>query len=274
MIPMIAGYATAALAGGQWLFWRSFRDLRARQLIQNTPQSPIRSLAMGLVEVTGTVSQRSTLQAPFSGRPCAYWQIDIAAHNTKSGWSIVHRDASHQPFFLRDTTGLALVYPDGARCALPAGEEEECLGISLPDCYAAYLRDHHVGAASLWRLGRLRFRERILEDGQAAFVLGTAEPRSHAVDVSADDDVLAATGTDDPAAQRARRLRADDQAVRAVIRRGEREPTFIISLDSERSVASQLGLRAAGELVAGPALTLMGLGYWLHALRGSFTHHG
>lgn len=271
---MVAAYATAALAGGQWLFWRSFRDLRARQLIQNTPQSPIRSLAMGLVEVTGAVSPRSTLQAPFSGRPCAYWQVDIATHNNKNGWTTVHHNASHNPFYLRDTTGVALVYPDGARCTLPPGEEEECLGISLPDCYASYLHDQHIGAASLWRLGRLRFRERILEDGQAAFVLGTAEPRSQAVDVSADDDVLAATGTDDAAAQRAQRLRADDQAVRAVIRRGEREPTFIISLDSERNVAFQLGLRAMGELIAGPVLTLMGLGYWLHALRGGLGAHG
>ena len=52
----------------------------------------------------------------------------------------------------------------------------------------------------------------------------------------------------------------------AVIRRGENERTYIISQQSERELTMQLGLRATAELIGGPALTLFGLAYWLHAL--------
>jgi hypothetical protein len=52
----------------------------------------------------------------------------------------------------------------------------------------------------------------------------------------------------------------------AVIRRGEGEPTFIISQSSERDVTLDLTMRSLGELIAGPALTILGLGYWLYAL--------
>src|SRR4030095_12586302 len=65
-------YATAALVSGPVLFARGFRTLRTQQLVRDTPTAKIRSMAMGLVEVNGTVVPRSTVIAPFSGKPCAY----------------------------------------------------------------------------------------------------------------------------------------------------------------------------------------------------------
>src|SRR5262249_50817472 len=109
-------YATLALGAGLWLFVRAFRDFRTRRLIENTPTARIRSMAMGLVEINGEVVQRSEHLAPFSGRPCAYWQVDIATRGRNNTWSIVHRNASGSPFFVQDDTGLALVYPQGADC--------------------------------------------------------------------------------------------------------------------------------------------------------------
>ncbi len=183
-IPILA---TAALAAGPWLFWRSFRDLRTRRLIQNTPTARIRSMPMGLVELSGQVSPRSEIVAPFSGRTCAYWEVDVSTRSRRNAWTVVHRNSSGHPFFLRDETGLALVYPRGAAVKINFGVEEECLGLSLPDCYAQYLKDQHLGLAGMWRLGTMRFRERTLEDGQAVFVMGSAMPRPQAVTVGVGD---------------------------------------------------------------------------------------
>jgi hypothetical protein len=257
-------WATLALGVGPVLFVRSFRDLRTRRLIQNTPSARIRSMPMGLVEVQGEVLPRSELTAPFSARPCAYWQVDIATRTRRNGWSIVHRNASGHPFYLRDETGLALVYPQGAAVHLNFQVEEECLGLSLPDCYADYLREQHVAGSALWRMGSLRFRERLLEASQRVYLLGTATPHARSVSISTDDDQLEATGTD---GRRAHRLQTLDQDLRGVLRRGENERTYIISQQSERQLTMELGLRATAELVGGPALTLFGLGYWLLALR-------
>lgn len=259
----LPAFATLALATGPVLFWRSFRHLRTRRLMQNTPTARIRSMAMGLVEINGQIVARSAQTAPFSGRPCAYWEIDIATRTRRSGHSIVHRNASGAPFFLRDDTGLAMVYPKGASCTINFGLEEECLGLSLPDVYADYLNEQRLGRSALWRLGMLRFRERVLEEGQQVYVLGSAAPRGQSVSIS-ESEAFAATGTDD---QRGRRVQTLTEESVATLRRGEHESTFIISQQSERDLSTQLGLKASLELIAGPALTLLGLGYWLYVLQ-------
>ena len=254
-------WASAGLLTGPWIYHRGFRTLRTRRLIANTPTARIRSMAMGLVEVNGTIEPRSTLAAPFSGKSCAYWEVDIAVQGRR-GFRIVHRNQSGNPFYLSDGTGVALVYPHGAQCRIQFGSEEHCPGLMLPACYAEYMDAHTSVLGRLTRLGNLRFRERILESGQRVYVLGTAMPRSLA-HVVTDGEELQATGTDGPVATRRATL---DREVVGVVRRGENETTFIVSQDSERGLMLSLGARALLQLVGGPVLTVAGLGYWLMAL--------
>lgn len=254
-------YATLALGAGVPLFLKAFRDLRLRQLIQNTPTARIRSMPMGLVEVEGVAVPRSTVVAPFSGRECVYWEVDIATQSRRHQWSIVHRNQSGQPFFVQDDTGLALVYPKGARGRVQHGVEETCLGLSLPDCYAQYLDEQKLAMRHVWRLSTLRFRERTIEADQKVFVFGTAEPRPQVLAISQDDEVEhLATGTD---GARAERIRGLQQQSMGVIRQGQFERAFFLSQQSQQQLTLELGLSAWGGLIAGPALTLFGLGSWL-----------
>ncbi len=254
-------WATAGLATGPWLYYRGFRTLRTRRLIANTPTARIRSMAMGLVEINGAVEPRSMLRAPFSGKPCAYWEVDVAIQSRQS-WRIVHRNQSGNPFYLSDDTGAALVYPHGAQCSIRFGTEEHCPGLMLPPCYAEYMDAHTSVFGRIARIGHLRFRERVLEAGQRVYVLGTAMPRSQAR-VVAESEELQATGTDGPMATRRTTL---DREVVAVVRRGENESTFIVSQESEKGLMLSLGARALLQLVGGPVLTVGGLGYWLMAM--------
>jgi hypothetical protein len=258
-----AFWASAALVAGLGMFVRGFRELRLRRLIQNTPTARIRSMAMGLVEVVGTVESRSAVVAPFSGRPCAYWEVDVAVQGgRRDAWKVVHREQSGHPFFLRDDTGVALLYPHGAECRLSFGVAEECLGVALPPVYAQYLDDRGLAMRHVWRLGAMRFRERVLEEHQQVYVIGTAMPRSRAVTVG-EGEALAATGTDDWSA---RRLRTTDAEVVATVRKGENEPTFVISQDPEHALTFVTGLKATLFVYGGPLLALAGLAYWLDAL--------
>jgi E3 ubiquitin ligase len=253
--------ATVGLASGPFLYYRGFRTLRTRTLIANTPTARIRSMAMGLVEINGTVEARSALHAPFSGKPCAYWEVDVAVQARRS-WRIVHRNQSGNPFYLSDGTGVALVYPHGAESRIRFGAEETCAGLMLPPCYAEYLAEHASVVGGLARLGQLRFRERVLEAGQTVYVLGTAMPRSQAR-VVGESEALQATGTDGPVATRRNHL---DHDVVAVVRRGENESTFILSQESEKGLMFSLGAKALFQLVGGPLFTVAGLGYWLMTL--------
>jgi hypothetical protein len=255
--------AAGALGAGSWFFWKGFRALRTVRLIENTPTARIRSMAMGLVELHGRARERSSLIAPFSGNPCAYWEVDISVRGRNRSWTIVHRNHSGQPFFLEDETGVALVYPEGAECRVHANTEEECFGLQPPSPYAEYLHEHGSFMTAASRLSMMRFRERTLDENMVVYVLGTAEPRSRALVVSEGEE-LAATGTDGrPAAAQLHRV---DQEYAAIVRQGENEPTFIISQEQERDLATGLRWKAGAMILGGPLLALLGLGYWLATL--------
>ena len=253
----LAFWATMGLGGGPVLFYRGFKGMRTRRLIADTPTARIRSMAMGLVEVNGAVELRSWVNAPFSGKTCAYWEIDISTP-VRNSWDVLYRDQSGSPFFLRDEDAVALVYPRGATCKIPFGMEEVCAGPNLPPPYDEYLSAHPSAVGRLYRLGRLRFRERTIDVGTEVYVLGTAMPRAQER-VIEEGDLIQATDTDDAGVTRLRTL---DHEVTGVIRRGENEPTFIISEASERSLMTELGAQTL-QLVGGPLITLSGIGYWL-----------
>ena len=254
--------AGALTIGGALACIHGWRLWRRRRLIQDTPTARIRSMAIGLVEVIGAVRGRSLVTAPFSGHECVYWQVDVSVQGRNRGWRVIHRNASGHPFYLDDETGIALVYPRGAECHLNYGVEEVAQGIALPDCYAEYLREHPGAVNGFTRLATLRFRERVLEEGQRLYVLGTATPRASEVVISG-GEALAATGTDGPGALHLQRLRERDAQVRGVIRQGDRERTFLLSQESEKQLTFGLGLHAAGLLVGGPLATLAGLWMWM-----------
>lgn len=276
------------------MFARGFRDLRTRRLIRNTPTARIRSMAMGLVEVNGAVIARSRVRAPFSGRECAYWEVDISMRmGRRGGHRLVHRRSSGNPFHVDDGTGLALVYPSGSVCRTPVACEEECFGLVLPEPYSGYLTEQRLWQRHLWRLSSLRFRERTLEEGQRVYVLGTAVPRAASRDISqpawveqteAEPELLA-TGTEGAKAtfgSRAERSASQRDPGRvkelhdrttAVIRRGDQDPTFVISTESELTLEVSYGASTLLNLFGGPLLTIMGLGYWIHALAGGHLFH-
>lgn len=258
---LASSLSTAAVLAGPILFVGGFRALRVRRLIENTPTSRIRSMAMGLVELNGQVATRSRVVAPFSGRPCAYWEIEIATRtgNNRNGtrqWSTVHRNRSGHPFYLRDDTGIAMIYPQGAECRLQFGVEEETGGFGVPEPYAGYMEQQGLALRGVWALGPMRFRERVLEDGAIVYVLGRAYPRPQSTSVSWDEDALQATGTDALAGSK---VRSHDGEVRGVIRRGPQDPVFVVSPTSEKTMALQYGLHAVAGLVGAPLATIFGV---------------
>lgn len=251
----------AGVLGGVWAFVGGFRALRLQRLIETTPTARARSVAMGLVELQGRVRARSRLNAPFSARPCAWWEVELQTLRRSSRgairWGTVHREQSGGPFYVEDETGNVLVYPQGARVTAGNQVEEQTRGLGVPEPYAGWMAARELPLRTLWSLGPMRFRERVLDDGTTVYVLGRAHPRARAVAVSVDDeDVLEPTGTEGIGAAHVRR---HDAECSAVIRRGPRDPAFLISDRSERTMTFEYGLRAFAGLLGGPLLTLFGL---------------
>lgn len=256
-------FATFGLLVGPWLFYRGFVAWRIRQLIRSTPTARIRSMAIGFVELNGVVERRSRVTGPFSGRECAFWEVDVATRSGgkrgESEWTVVHRESSGNPFYLRDNTGVALVYPQGADLRTSFGVEEKTAGLGVPQMYMDYMESQNLGMRHLWSVGVMRFRERVLDEGAIVFVLGRANPKAMSQSLSDEHEMeegLQATGTD---AWAGRCLRDTDREVTAVVRRGERDPVYLISPGSERFSSLEFGLKAFAGLFGGPAITLFAL---------------
>lgn len=249
-----------AMGTGGWAFLHGFRALRLQQVIRNTPTAKVRSLAIGLVELQGELKGRSRTRGPFTDRDCVWWEVELQTlRDSNKGmkqWQTVHRESSGHPFYVDDGTGAALIYPQGADIRAGDVVSEETGGFGVPEPYASFMETRALAMRKLWSIGPMRFRERVLEEGRAVFVLGRAEPRPRAVEVSMDEEVLEATGTD---AIGAKYVRMNDGRCTAVIRKGPRDPALLISDKSEKSMSTEYGLKAFGGLVGGPLLVMFGL---------------
>jgi hypothetical protein len=172
-------YLMGGAVGGIGLFWYGWTVQQHKRLIESIPTSVIRSLALGLVEISGQAeAEGELLTSPINGLPCVFYSYTVEERVgswKNSRWRTIANGTSEQPFFVRDATGRVLVVPAGATLILPdeqisrANRQGE-----LPPLALAGLR--RLGIATHGWIGRktLRCREaRIVPDGPV-YVLGTA----------------------------------------------------------------------------------------------------
>ena len=267
--PIELVFSLGMTLAGPWAFHAGWKSYGVLQLIRNTPTARIRSMAIGMVELCGVTVPRSRVAAPFTGRECVWWEVEVQTQSSKNrggtrSWHTVHKASSGHPFFLRDETGVALVYPQGAECRTSFDVAEQTGGFGVPDLYMDFMESRNLGMRHLWAMGPMRFRERRLDTGARVYVLGRANPKSVARTVSFDEEALEATGTDSYGAMKVRPL---DEEYCSVVRRGPRDAAFIISTTSERGELFVHGLKTAAGLIAGPLLTLFGVWCLLQVAR-------
>jgi hypothetical protein len=120
--------AVGFLAGLYW-FFQGFFLFREYRLVADTPTIPIRSMAMGRVQVSGKAAGEKTLFSPLSNQRCFLYKVDIDRWRTsRSGsgrWSPFLTDAASVLFYLEDETGKVLVDPEGAELDLQEADQRE-----------------------------------------------------------------------------------------------------------------------------------------------------
>ena len=67
-------FSSLLTVGGGAVFFYGFNRMKRFQLMNDTPTSKIRSMAMGLVEIKGKASAKKYLNAPFSRDECVYYK--------------------------------------------------------------------------------------------------------------------------------------------------------------------------------------------------------
>lgn len=110
---------------GLALFIYGFVELRKRNQIRDTPTSKIRSMAAGLVEISGVVRAADrTLRSPLTDRECVIYRYKVEEWDTDDlEWGTLASHTECAPFLIDDGTGEALVDPDGAELRLRVDNE-------------------------------------------------------------------------------------------------------------------------------------------------------
>lgn len=261
IIGIIAGLIFFIIGTGFIIF--GFKHFSKYSIIKDTPRSKIRSMAMGLVELHGSVLARETMLSPFSHIPCVYYKYEIKEYreytdhdsdgdiSTSSEWKTIATGSKRIPFYARDETGSVYVYPEGAEFnislkrtyyqhrgtgvhfsiilrALKDNDEEGTKNAD-PDTWGL----EPVEPSNGWTIKRVsvgdrEYYEYYLEPDETLFLIGTAIP-----DQDAPDNVY--------------------------VSKGENEPTFIISNEAEDNVISHFKWKGFIMLIAGSIVDLIGV---------------
>ncbi len=232
-------YLAAGAIGGLGLIVYGWVLRQRKQLIESLPTSTIRSLALGLVEISGQAQpEASLLFSPFSGVPCVFFAYAVEEHvgsGKHARWETVAKGTSEQPFFVRDTTGRVLVVPLGAELILPdeRTHRNNWLGELPPTTIAGLNRlgvstDRWIGSKTL------RCREAFIQQDEPVYVLGTAHEQQGAG------------------------ARVENHARLYIGNSQDHE--FIISDRSEKDLVSRLGWQVLVYMVGGLALTAICVG--------------
>lgn len=238
---------------GVFSFFRGFRVLRNKRLIENTPTSKCRSVAMGFVEVAGRATGEQTIPSLIGRLPCYCTHILIERYQKRgksSRWVKVHEEKQGIPFFLEDATGRVKVDPTGAELDVPPelehseGITRALLGMTLARFGEtgrsagdlSGLFSSYCASRGISTMGRMRFCERNLAPGDPVYVLGSAEEQRG----------------------------VQDEHERVVIRKGKHHPWFFIAESSEKELLKNLGRSTALNIFGGAALSLGCAGYLLY----------
>lgn len=278
---------------GVFFFTRGFAAWRHMRLVEDTPTSKIRSMALGRVEVQGRAEGKAALDAPLTGRPCVWyrWRIEEEVGDSKHRrWRTLEQgDSNAWPFYVEDETGRIPVDPQGANIDAP--HDLSRVNPDLVGPLGDFVRERGIRTQGFLGMRRkLRFTEWHIAPGDLLYVLGVAQERGGIVHerrtriteklavLKSDAEALAAFDRDSDGHisgdewDVARRLAVQEVELagfedRVVIARDpDGRAPFYVSDRDERAVVRSHRWSAAGGVFGGAALALGCAAGLLHKL--------
>lgn len=162
--------------------------LTYKRMVENTPTSKVRSMAMGMVEVSGQARQYYDLKTSHSDTRCVYFRcryfrrkgarftgraafLRYMARDSEK-WVLEREISSGRlPFYIEDETGRVLVRPGGALFHISKYTQE------------------FSGAFGMWmspvtQRSDIKIHEDLIAEGARVYVLGKARPEKVGLSIS------------------------------------------------------------------------------------------
>ena len=291
-------YPTIGFGAGIYLFIKGFREFRKYRLMADTPVIPIRSMAMGLVEIYGAARGEQLVSSPVSHTPCFWYRVEIQKRTKDSkgreSWKHFGTDVNGVDFYLEDATAKVRVHPGQAELDLKQQCQVERYGDTYTERVAAGTAVPHFVAATppaatapaaagpprtlssdearqemelLRREMRLEKRAQQSTGTKALsffrrLSVGGGSGRFRLTEycvVAGQPYHISGTCAENP--------RPRDENDRNMIQKGENEPTFHISWRTEEEVEKYLRRLSLKYIFGGAALSVICLGILLNEFR-------
>ena len=258
---------------GLYYFYQGFRTYREYRVLMDTPEIPIRSVAMGLVEIHGKATGIPPIPSPVTQTPCYFYNVDIEHWVTdKNGghWSHLVTDADGPRFYVADATGKVLVDAHKAEYDLlqtARVETRGSFGSGLGRLLSGIGNSTGTAVNSGVRSDLAEYASEAVarRKGPGLFGLGTGAGERYRLTehLVIPEHWYDITGTcvENPEPQ--------DEHDRNLIVKGTNEPTFLITWRSEKEIRRTLRNRAAQRIFGGAILAVVCLGIFL-AKHGAF----
>jgi hypothetical protein len=231
-------YTVIGFFAGIFLFFMGMHWYREKSLIENTPTSKIRSIAMGRVEIYGEVvpAEKKVLHSPLSGKECVYYRYAVEEYRSQgkySSWVVVQGGEDRINFFLQDKTGAVLVDPNKAEIEIPKSFNfQSGLGKDPPKLVVDFLQAHGMSFEGFLGINkRMRFTEYLIAPGDKFYIMGTAG-----------DNPFVEEGA------------AKESAEDIMIQKGGRSNFYYISNKAEKDVLKKFTWKTIGGLLGGGVL--------------------
>lgn len=270
-------WAVIGFGAGLFWFFQGFRVYRKYRILADTPEMPIHSIPMGLVEIHGKARGEQLVPSPVTKTPCFHYKVDIErwVRDKRGGhWSHAKTDANGVRFYLDDGSGKALVDARGAELDLiQTTRRDTGGGLSISNLFGR--SDRAPAAGALVSNSELLAYAESVASGASSFsfdagsllsgltrgglALGAGSSNRYRLTEYCvlPDHWYDVTGTctENPQAR--------DDHDRNLIVKGQNEPTFLISWRSEKDLESRLRTRALLHIFGGAGLSVAALAFLL-----------
>lgn len=267
---------------GLAIIYDGFLNFRRRRLIEDTPTSEIHSLAMGPVEIEGTVEPAAGTCPTLFGEESVLTEYTIEYPDPDDpGWNTEESGIRAEPFYIDDGTGKVLVNAydiESITLDLESedGESEERriidhdgTGETVPDGVTSFRST--VGLEStpddgFVKSGRRRYTQNTIQPGETVFAFGEAAfPDSTGIGDYPHGSIDNMPEMERIAEQLQELAEPDD--VEAILRNGDGTPVFFIANQAEDELIDERQWTLAWKLPVG-ALITAGSAVWLLSLVG------
>jgi len=244
---LIFVYSLIGLLPGVFIFIEGVKAFQRKMLIEDIPTSKIRSIAMGLVEISGEVvpAKNMILKSPLTKTNCVYYRLVIEEERSSGKsrvWVTIKDEEKRTYFYVKDETGLVLVDPKGAEVDVsPNFSFNSGLGKDPPDFVKYYLLANNISYQDFFGINKkMRFYEYCIAPKDKIFIMGTAGDNPFI------EEGWAQSGVED-----------------IMIQKGEGE-IYYISNRSEKEILSRLKLKAIGFILLGGFIIIGSLAFVLY----------